>query len=387
MARRAPDDLGAELARLAEHRDVDTWRPRYFDLSRAADRRALAALLEQGVVVECCDAYARQLAELVRERHPAEALNFDAAEARAEPLLEGRPPALHGRWIFYPWSGRLVHVLPPDEFRELRSMRNRDKITTEEQTRLRRAKVGVVGLSVGRAAAATLALEGVGGEIRLADPDVLDLTNLNRLRTGVHALGVNKAVLAARELAEIDPFLAVRIFPEGLSDETLDAFLTDGGRLDLLVEECDDIYMKFRVRERCRELGIPVVMETSDRGLLDVERFDLEPDRPPFHGLVGDIRADELRGAPRDRVVEMVNAIIDRDAISERMKASMAALGRTLRTWPQLASDVALGGAAVTLVARRVLLGQMTGSGRFYVDPEQAIARPVAGTDRPPVGR
>jgi hypothetical protein len=27
-------------------------------------------------------------------------------------------------------------------------------------------------------------------------------------------------------------------------------------------------------------------METSDRGVLDVERFDLEPDRPIFHGLL-----------------------------------------------------------------------------------------------------
>jgi len=38
-------------------------------------------------------------------------------------------------------------------------------------------------------------------------------------------------------------------------------------------------------------------METSDRGLLDVERFDKEPSRPPFHGLVGELDPyEELLG-------------------------------------------------------------------------------------------
>ena len=29
-------------------------------------------------------------------------------------------------------------------------------------------------------------------------------------------------------------------------------------------------------------------MATSDRGLFDIERFDLDPDRPLFHGLAGE---------------------------------------------------------------------------------------------------
>lgn len=39
------------------------------------------------------------------------------------------------------------------------------------------------------------------------------------------------------------------------------------------------------------------IMDTSDRGLLDVERFDLEPNRPPFHGLAGQsIDSSKLKG-------------------------------------------------------------------------------------------
>ena len=54
--------------------------------------------------------------------------------------------------------------------------------------------------------------------------------------------------------------------------------------LDLVIEECDSLDMKVRVREEARARGIPVLMETSDRGLFDVERFDVEPERPLFHG-------------------------------------------------------------------------------------------------------
>src|SRR5262249_32643522 len=156
-------------------------------------------------------------------------------------------------------------------------------------------RIGIVGLSVGQSVALTMALEGVGGAFRLADFDTLGLSNLNRLRAGVHDLGINKAILAARQLFELDPYLDVQIFPEGITDANLEAFFTVGGPLDLLVEECDDLYAKVRLREEARRRRIPVVMDTSDRGMIDVERFDREPGRPLFHALAGPIRADQLK--------------------------------------------------------------------------------------------
>ena len=47
------------------------------------------------------------------------------------------------------------------------------------------------------------------GEIRLADFDEIDLSNLNRVRTHLINIGINKAVIVAREIAEIDPYLKV----------------------------------------------------------------------------------------------------------------------------------------------------------------------------------
>ena len=280
----------------------------------------------------------------------------------------------YGQWVHYHWSNRLVHVLPPSEYVEVRSSRNRNKITLPEQQRLLSATLGVAGLSVGQATAVTLALEGLGGTLRLADFDVLSLSNMNRLRAAVHEIGVNKAVITARAIWELNPYARIELFEDGIVDANISRFM-DG--LDILFEECDDLKMKVLLREEARRRRIPVLMETSDRGLFDVERFDREPTRPLFHGLAGELRAEQLSGLTTYQKVPVVLAIIGADTMSSRLAGSLVDVDTTLKTWPQLASAVALGGAINTDAARRILLGQFHGSGRYFVDLEQLV------TDKP----
>jgi tRNA A37 threonylcarbamoyladenosine dehydratase len=99
--------------------------------------------------------------------------------------------------------------------------------------------------------------EGIGGHFVLVDSDALSLSNMSHLRAGVHHIGVNKTVLTARQLYEIDPYAQVTLFPEGLCDDNIAAFLFRGRRLDLLIEECDDMYMKLRLRELAASQSVP----------------------------------------------------------------------------------------------------------------------------------
>jgi nitroreductase len=355
-------------------RSEEAWRPVLFDLERDEDQAALDALLASGGVRFVHDTLLDQLAELVAAREPRPRWPKEALFARVKAHLGGRDPLTYGTWVFLPWSARLVHVLPREELREVRTDRNRYKITREEQKRLERCRIGVIGLSVGNMAAITFALEGIGASFKIADFDRLSLSNLNRLRSGVQDLGVEKTVLAAREMFEIDPYLEVLPYSQGVNPDNIDDFLIGGGRLDLLVEECDDLYVKVSVRERARLHRIPVIMDTSDRGLLDVERFDREPARPVFHGLVGDLKADGLRGLETKDKVPFFLAIVDGQRMSTRMAASLPEIDHSIGTWPQLASGVALGGAITADVARRILLGEHTESGRYYVDPALIVA-------------
>lgn len=363
------------------------WRPLLFDLTDRARRSELERLLAAGAITSVRDTLDDQLAELVVCRNPRLHDAVDDVRARVAEQLAGVPPAHYGTWVLYPWSGRLAHLLPEREFREVRQARNRYKITASEQETLASRLIGVVGLSVGAAGAVTLAQEGVGRRFRLADFDRLALSNVNRLQAAVTEIGVPKVVLAARRMYEIDPYLSIEIWPEGLTEETADAFLTEGGPLDLLVEECDDLFVKIFVRERARSHRIPTIMDTNERGMLDVERFDLEPDRPVLHGLLDGVAAADLKGLTAAQKVPYVLRILGPTTRSPRFASSLEAIGRTLTSWPQLASGVALGAALVTDTARRILLERFTGSGRYFVDLDQLIADdspPARSGGRPP---
>ncbi len=342
-----------------------SWQPQFFDLANG-DERALEMLLESGAVHFVHDTLQSQLGELLTSRNPARRMRPDDIAAAAREHLAGVAPESYGMWVYFPWSKRLVHLLGRDEFEELRTDRNRNKITRAEQKKLRTRTVGVVGLSVGNIIAATLAQEGVGGSFRVADFDQLSLSNLNRIRASVADVDVPKAALAARQMFEIDPYLNIQCFRQGINASSIDEFMSG---LDLLFEECDDIPMKVALRERARQLRIPVAMATADRGLIDIERFDREPQRPLFHGLLGDIRSEGLRKLPPKEMVPFVIGILGADTISPRSVASSTEFGRTLSSAAQLGSNVTLGGGLAVDVARRLLLGQLNDSGRFYVDP------------------
>ncbi|THA86456.1 hypothetical protein E6U81_05160 [Streptomyces sp. A0592] len=271
----------------------------------------------------------------------------------------------------------MVHLLPEAQFRLVRTDRNRDKITRGQQQDLLRRRVGVIGLSVGSSAALTCAMEGVGGAFRLADFDRLGLSNLNRLRAGVHELGVEKSVLCARRMFELDPYLDIEIHRGGVTEETVEDFIGDGDRaLDLLVEECDTPWVKVAAREQARRRRVPVLMDTNDRGLLDIERFDLEPDRPLFHGRIGATTAADVRGLDREAAIRFLLTIVDERRLSPAMTDALTRVGRTLSSWPQLASGVMLGAALVTDTARRILLGEPLPSGRHSIDLEALLPAP-----------
>jgi hypothetical protein len=317
----------------------------------------------------------REILRVLREESSLQILDrFEEQRSQLDALVDLTPFDVTGdgqRWVYYPWRRAVVRLLGPRSFELLRLNRNRNKLTNKEQARLRALRVGVIGASAGHSIAHVLAMEGIVGELRLADFDDIELTNLNRIPAGVMDLGVNKAVVLARRIAEIDPYLTVNTFTEGITMENLPRFL-DG--LDLIIEECDSLDMKLLVREAARDRAIPVIMETSDRGVLDVERFDLEPHRPIFHGLLGDMTFEKLSGLTTEQKGPFVLRLLGANDISSRAAASILELGQTISGWPQLASEVTLGAATVAAAVRRFGLAGELPSGRVRFDVEEVLS-------------
>ena len=122
------------------------------------------------------------------------------------------------------------------------------------------------------------------------------------------------------------------------------------------------------------ERSIPVLMETSDRGVLDVERFDLEPDRPLFHGLLPGLRSSDLAGLTIQQKAPYVLRILGAADITSRGAASLLEVGDTLSGWPQLGSEVTLGAATAAAAVRRFGVSGDLPSGRVRFDVEEILS-------------
>ncbi len=324
--------------------------------------------------VEIHDALESQIAEMLKARYPAKKLKNESLQEAVNQFLEANPKSNYGNWVYYPWSRRLVRVLPEDDFIFTRTSPNVPKITRDEQAILHQKKVGVVGLSVGQSISLVLAMERICCELRIADFDELELANLNRIRSGVHNIGVNKAIAVAREIKEIDPYFKLQVYTDGLTMDNMDDFFQRGGELDLIVDECDSIDIKLNLRKKAKSMRIPVVMDMSDRGTIDVERFDLEPERPIMHGWLEHLDYSNLGKLSNEEKVPFMMPIFGIDTISKRLKASMVEIGQSIHTWPQLATAVAMGGALAADTVRRIFLDQFHDSGRYFIDLDQLIA-------------
>jgi hypothetical protein len=88
------------------------------------------------------------------------------------------------------------------------------------------------------------------------------------------------------------------------------------------------------------------------------------------------VKSVDLAELGHQQKVDLILAMVDADRISPELAASFGELGRTLSSWPQPASGVALGGALCAEAARRVLLGRPCESGRFYTDLSQQVSPP-----------
>jgi hypothetical protein len=163
-------------------------------------------------------------------------------------------------------------------------------------------------------------------------------------------------------------------FPEGITEKNMNDFFTADGKLDLLIEESDGFDIKILSRYKARELQIPVLMEASDKCMIDVERFDLEPKRSILHGLVDHLDINTLKNLKtnEEKIPYMLD-VLGLETASLRLKASMLEIEQSINTWPQLASAVTMGGGITADISRRILLNQYHESGRYHIDIEELV--------------
>ena len=270
-------------------------------------------------------------------------------------------PLDYGSWMYFPIRNKCIQILPKADFIELRTCRNRLKINRKEQLELSKKSIAVIGLSAGNAVASAIIAERICGRIILFDFDNCELSNLNRLNAGIFDLGLNKCIISANSILEKDPYIDVEIYECGFKNSKEHADIIQS--VDLVVDECDSFDIKIILRNLSRKFRKPLLMHTSERGITDVERYDIMEDLPIFHGL--------LDGVDLNDKSKVLMAVINPQIVSERMLLSFSELGKSLKSWPQLATEVFSGGANLAGIARMILLNQKVVGGRYFFNIEE----------------
>jgi molybdopterin/thiamine biosynthesis adenylyltransferase len=141
-----------------------------------------------------------------------------------------------------------------------RYIRNLDAISTEEQLKLAKSKIAIIGAG-GLGGNVILLLARVGiGSLVVVDQDVFDETNLNRQALcNVNSLGRPKAHEAVSAVRTINP--GVTVFPHQIK---LDASNAEGilAGSDVIVDALDNVPDRFLLEGAAKKLGIPLVHGT-----------------------------------------------------------------------------------------------------------------------------
>lgn len=278
-------------------------------------------------------------------------------------------------WIYFPWRALAVHTVSEEIYFRLRTSRNRDVITTDEQSKYRGLTIGVAGLSVGSAIVSAVVASGGPKTMKIADFDTIEITNLNRLRADLMDIGSNKAEVAAHGVWELDPFADIYLFDQGVSRENLESFVIGEPRLDVFIDEMDSLDLKILGRLICKANKIPVLMATDngDGIILDVERFDLEPDRAMFHGLIPEMKPEDLKNLDFKQWLQLATKIVGPEYLTESMQSSLLEIGKTIPAVPQLGTSATMAGSAMSFVLRKIATGEPMPSGRYTMSLEEKL--------------
>jgi len=369
--------------------------PQFFDLSNKKDVHLLDKLLTEKPNTRIINTYDDQLKEWFVLQNPS--LYQDKLKRDKEfnkfcrQYYAGKLEHEVGLWVYLPWRDTLLHLLEDDKFHEVRTGRNRNLITPDEQKKYYNSVIGIAGQSVGNSCTLAIVLTGGGKHMRLADPDTLELTNLNRIRGSIAEITNLKVNMTAHQIYELDPYAKLELFSDGITEENIEAFFDGPPKLDIVIDEMDNLGLKIRLRQEAKKRKIPVLMaaDNGDSAILDVERHDLEDDIAPFHGRAGEDIAEQVlnKNLPLPAMARIIgDKIIGFDVHEQRLIESLLAIGDSIPTWPQLGTAATLNGVLVAVAVRKILNHQPLINNRAivsmpnflepnYNDPEETQKR------------
>jgi hypothetical protein len=341
--------------------------------------------------------------QTLRQLYEAESARYE--DLAADAFAKGRFEPDYGHYVVDHARGDL-YLVAPERWHRLALVTSNSMLLTdpagkmswqEIRRRFESAVVGFAGVSVGGNILEGFLREARPRHVKVADPDWVEATNLNRgermsirhlvgsraerfdIRNPYDTPRVSKAEYVAYEQNLVDPFLQIFVYKEGITRANLDRFLLGDGRdeppIDILVEEMDHFDLKVLVRQRCRELRIDVNMESDFGNQVHVlwNPFRAQPESRLGYGvddaaLLAALEAS--RHGDRTKAFEFIGALCGADFATDQFKAWVEGRGeQPTSSLPQSgATAMASGAIGGKEIALRVLGFHAEGPDRVVYD-------------------
>ncbi len=269
-----------------------------------------------------------------------------------------------GSFEFVTMQGR--EILNKKDFDTVFYSRTYPIISQEDMRTMHTKTVLFLGCSTNSPVATALLQQGLKHFV-LVDPDVIELSNTNRIiGAGIQELGKNKAIHLSDYLKNIHPYIITTVHKKRLSDKELENAIQ---MVDLVIEMVDDPAIKITTRTFAKKHKKTVLMITGigDQPIVVVEK----PDDKYFHRFTED---ETVRFIKPDLSIQerfqLYCTIIGPERIPASVMVNMVLAATGKRTYiAQHGGTAMVAGGLGAYAARELLCGRA-------ILPEVAVSLP-----------
>jgi tRNA A37 threonylcarbamoyladenosine dehydratase len=144
-----------------------------------------------------------------------------------------------------------------EEFYEMLWFRSSMIFTDSEKERIKNARVAVIGVGGTGGIASEQLVRGGVSNITLVDPDIFELTNINRQHfCTISTIGMKKVEAGKKRLLEVNPFAKISTFDEGINKENAREIVSG---VDFIIDASDNKSAHYPLHRIAKELKVPVI--------------------------------------------------------------------------------------------------------------------------------
>ena len=256
-----------------------------------------------------------------------------------------------------------------------RLKRNLGTLSLEELVTIEQTKIGIAGCGLGSESARQLVRFGFD-IAALADPDVVEIHNLNRQSYHHSHIGTPKVEALLDKLSHINPELSPKLFRNGITHDVIEEFVTMS---DIVVDAIDpsEIHLSLALTREAHRQHKPVVT-SIDYGF-GARLFIFPADGinvMDFMGLDHHVTDEALKALPTEQVM----APYMHDIPEYSLEIIMSLARGELDFYPQNMIAVGQSALLITTACKRLALNQPVCAAPKYVhvDPDLLISEAAA---------